>query len=113
MNRLEEITMHHGEIPNVGCGCIWILSSFWRLFGAAQLLLATLISQVTAAHGTYLAAGGTADHIAVAIDSRISGDNKEGQTTFFDHYCKILPLSDSAIFFFTGVGSLIDHGVPV
>jgi hypothetical protein len=90
-----------------------MLIRVWRLFSAAQVLLATLISQVTAAHGTYLAAGGTADHIAVAIDNRITGDTKEGQTGFNDHYCKILPLSDSAIFFFTGIGSLIDHGVPV
>jgi hypothetical protein len=68
---------------------------------------------VTAAHATYIAAGGTADHIAVAIDSRITGDSKEGQTTYFDHNCKILPLSNAAIFFFTGAGSLIDHGVLV
>lgn len=85
-----------------------MLSRVCRLFGSGQLLLATLIFQVTAAHGTYIAAGGNVDHIAVAIDSRITEDNKIGQTAFDDHYCKILPLSDSAIFFSTGVTALKD-----
>jgi hypothetical protein len=51
-----------------------MLSRFCRLFGGGQLLLTTLTFQVTAAQTTYLfiyfAAGGTADHIAVAIDRR-------------------------------------------
>jgi hypothetical protein len=89
-------------------GCISMVRRFWRVFGGGQILLATLISEVTAVHGTYIAAGGNADHIAVAIDSRITGDNKAGQTIFDDHYCKILPLSDSTIFFSTGVNGLRD-----
>lgn len=52
-------------------------------------------------------AGGDADHIAVAIDSRITEQSKDGLTAFNDHHCKIIPLGDKAVFFFHGVNGLI------
>lgn len=85
-----------------------MLSRVYRLLGGGQLLLTALLSQVTAANGTYFAAGGNNDHIAVAIDSRLTADIQGGKTIFNDHYCKILPLSESEIFFFSGVNGQID-----
>ncbi len=83
-----------------------MFSRFWCVLGVGQILFAALVLQVTAAHGTYFTAGGDADHIAVAIDSRITEQSKNGLKAFDDRHCKIFPLSDRVIFFFHGVNSL-------
>jgi hypothetical protein len=87
-----------------------MMSRLSPLLGVGHILFAALLLQVTAAHGTYFAAGGDADHIAVAIDSRITEELQGGLTAFDDHHCKIFPLSDKAIFFFHGVNSLTIDG---
>ena len=85
-----------------------MVSRYCLILGVGQLLFVALVLQVTAARGTYIAAGGNADRIAVAIDSRLTEDNKIGQTILDDHDCKILPLNDRTIFFSTGVYGLKD-----
>jgi hypothetical protein len=64
-------------------------------------------------HGTYFAIYPSSDYVVVAIDSRRREDSSNGATKFFDDKCKVVPLSDGAIFIATGIISNSDFRAPI
>jgi hypothetical protein len=69
------------------------------MFGVATLALSP-------AYGTYFVATVVADHLVVAIDSRVTVTNPARAPWQSDQYCKIMALSDQMVFFDTGATAL-------
>jgi hypothetical protein len=63
-------------------------------------------------HGTYFATYFANDYIAVAIDSRRTEDRQSGEHLHFDDQCKIVLLSDRAVFIAEGIISNTDARAP-
>jgi hypothetical protein len=63
-------------------------------------------------HGTYFATYIADDYIALAIESRKTEDTLNGRKLIFDNQCKIVLLSDRAVFIADGIISNRDPRAP-
>src|SRR5262249_13000238 len=72
---------------------------------AAVLLLsrAAGAQEVAVSHGTFFIFGLSTDYAVVAIDSRGTITSMTKKNRFNDRFCKIRPLSPTALFFSTGL----------